>query len=219
MNIKNWLLKNITLHTHDNKKEEFINGLTHFVGIILSIIGIFLLILKNTEIPYFKGATIVYGLTMLLLFTASTAYHWLNDPVLKRIGRVLDHCNIYLLIAGTYTPMAFYIGGKMGITIIVVEWTLTLLGIMFTLKFWGRLKALHVVFYLVMGWVIVLIWSDFIKLVPMQFAKTIIVGGVFYSVGVIIYMLKKMPYYHGIWHLFVVGGSASMFIGIYKFLG
>ncbi|QEN06102.1 DNA-binding protein [Thiospirochaeta perfilievii] len=218
MEIKNWLLENITLHSHDNKREEFINGLTHFFGIILSIIGIIFLLLKNTTTPHLKGATIVYGLTMLLLFTASTIYHWLNDPILKRVGRVLDHCNIYLLIAGTYTPLAIYIGGRMGVTIILFEWVLTVLGIIFTLKFWGRLKFLHVFFYLVMGWMIVLVWSDFIKLVPISFAKDILLGGVLYTIGVIIYSLKKIPYYHGIWHLFVVAGAASMYIGIYTYL-
>ncbi|MGL1892148.1 MAG: hemolysin III family protein [Spirochaetaceae bacterium] len=218
INSKKWLLKNITLHTHDNKTEEFFNGLTHLLGIILSIIGLVLLFLKETQTIHFKGATIVYGFTMLLLFSASTAYHWLKDPVLKRIGRILDHCNIYLLIAGTYTPIAFYVGGKFGITIIIVEWSLTILGILFTLRFWGKLKPLHIVFYLLMGWMIVFIWSDFILTVPKELSIMIIIGGLFYTLGVIIYALKKVPFYHAVWHLFVVGGASSMFLGIYKYL-
>lgn len=216
--MKDWLLKNITLHTHDNPKEEFLNGLTHFIGIILSLVGLVLLALKETTTPNFKAASIVYGSTMLLLFSASTAYHWLKNPVLKRVGRVLDHCNIYLLIAGTYTPMAFYVGGKMGMTIVLVEWILTVLGILFTLRFWGKLKPLHIVFYLVMGWVVVFIWKDFTAMVPKQLANDVIIGGIFYSVGVVIYSIKKLPFYHSIWHLFVVAGAASMFLGIYTYL-
>ena len=215
---KNWLLNNISLHNHDNSREEFVNGLTHLVGIILSIIGIVFLILKETTTPHFKGATIVYGSTMLLLFTASTVYHWLHDPILKRIGRVLDHCNIYLLIAGTYTPLAIYLGGKMGVFILVIEWSLTILGIIFTLKFWGRLKFLHIFFYLLMGWMVVLMWGDFVKLVPVELARFIFGGGIFYTVGVIIYSLKKVPFYHGIWHVFVVLGALSMYFGIYRYL-
>jgi len=215
---KYWLLNNITLHNHDNSKEEFINGLTHFLGIVLSIIGLIFLIMKETTTPYLKGAMIVYGFTMLLLFTASTIYHWLKDPILKRMGRVLDHCNIYILIAGTYTPLAFYLGGKLGIRILAIEWTLTVLGIIFTLRFWGKLKILHIVFYLLMGWMIVLIWKDFVLLVPKEFSKLLIMGGVFYTIGVVIYSLKKIPFYHGIWHLFVVLGAGSMYLGIFKYL-
>lgn len=214
----NWLVNNITLHNHDNTKEEFVNGLTHFIGIILSIVGIVYLALKETTTPHLKTATIVYGSTMLLLFTASTIYHWLKDPILKRIGRILDHCNIYLLIAGTYTPLAFYLGGKIGISILTLEWFLTFVGIIFTLKFWGRLKFLHIFFYLIMGWMVVFMWGDFVALVPEELPRYIIGGGIFYTVGVVIYALKKIPFYHGVWHIFVVLGAGSMFMGIFKYL-
>lgn len=216
--IENWILKNISLHSHDNRIEEFWNGLTHLFGIILSIVGIILILLKDISNPSLKIAAVVYGLTMLLLFSASTCYHWIKNPLLKRIGRILDHCNIYMLIAGTYTPIAFFVGGDLGIMIVSVEWALTVVGIIFTLKYWGRLKPLHIVFYLSMGWMIIFIWSDFIKSVPQDFAKAIITGGILYTVGVVIYALKKVPFYHAVWHLFVVGGAASMFYGIYTYL-
>ncbi|MBN2618066.1 MAG: hemolysin III family protein [Spirochaetales bacterium] len=218
MKFENWLIKNISLHNFDNKKEEFINGLTHFVGIILSIIGIIFLLLKDTKTPNIKGAFVIYGFSMLLLYTASTIYHWLKNPILKRVGRILDHCNIYLLIAGTYTPLAFFVGGKIGINILIIEWVLTILGIIFTLRFWGRLKILHVIFYLFMGWMIVFIWNDFIQMVPKEFAQMILSGGIFYSVGVVIYALKKLPFYHGIWHVFVVLGSMSMYMAIFNYI-
>lgn len=216
--LKKWILEKITLHTHDNAKEEFWNGLTHFIGIVLSLFGIVLIIIKEIDYSSLKIAAIVYGATMLLLFSASTCYHWVKDPLLKRVGRILDHCNIYMLIAGTYTPIAFYVGGQMGIGLITVEWVLTVIGIIFTLKFWGKLKPLHIVFYLVMGWMIIFIWSDFVKKVPIQFAKAIMTGGIFYTIGVIVYALKKVPYYHAVWHLFVVAGAASMYYGIYTYL-
>lgn len=215
--LKNWINNNITLHSHDNPKEEFLNGLTHFIGIILSVIGIVLIIIKDTTVTL-KIASIVYGFTMLLLFTASTVYHWIKTPFYKRIARIMDHCNIYLLIAGTYTPVAFFVGGSAGITIIWIEWILTLLGIAFTIKFWGRLKPLHVVFYLAMGWMLVIIWNDFINSVSMEFAKMIIIGGITYTLGVVVYGLKKIPFYHAVWHLFVVAGATFMFLGVYNHL-
>ncbi|OQY40547.1 MAG: hypothetical protein B6229_01390 [Spirochaetaceae bacterium 4572_7] len=217
-NFENWLLKNITLHTHDNKQEEFWNGLTHLFGSILSVVGLILLLLKDYETPHMIGATLVYSISMLLLFSASTTYHWVQNPLLKRIGRILDHSNIYLLIAGTYTPMAFFVGGKMGVGIILVEWILAFLGIIFTLKFWGKLKPLHIMFYLLMGWMIVFIWSDFTQMVPVNFAKLVILGGFFYTIGVVIYSLKKVPFYHAVWHVFVAGGAMSMFVAIYKYI-
>jgi hemolysin III len=215
---KNWINNNITLHNYDNRKEEWVNGLTHGAGIILSIIGLIFLIYRGAHSSGLFIANLVYAFTMLLLFTASTVYHLIKDPFIKRIGRVLDHSNIYLLIAGTYTPIAFYVGGKIGIYIIAIEWGFALIGIIFTLKFWGRLKPLHIVFYLIMGWMIIIIWSSFLEKVPIEFAKLILIGGITYTIGVIIYTLKKLPFYHGIWHLFVVGGATIMYIGIYRYL-
>ena len=216
--LENWLTKNITLHSHDNKKEELLNGLTHAIGIVLSIVGLILLLLKPTTTDNLKIAFVIYGLSMLLLFSASTVYHWVSDPTLKRVGRILDHSNIYLLIAGTYTPIAYFVGGNFGIIIIIIEWSLALLGITFTITFWGKYKPLHVIFYLIMGWMIILVWSEFTKMVPRELSIIIFIGGMFYSLGVIIYALKKVPFYHAIWHLFVVAGSFSMFLGIYKYL-
>lgn len=214
---KEWINTHITLHSHDSKREEFFNGLTHAIGIVLSLVGIVLLAIKDSD-PVMKRATIVYGSTMLLLFTASTLYHWISNPFYKRIGRILDHCNIYLLIAGTYTPVAFFVGGKTGIFIIFIEWFLTVAGIVFTIKFWGRLKPLHVVFYLVMGWMLVFVWDEFIASVPKGFAFDILMGGIVYTLGVIVYGIKRFKFYHAVWHLFVVGGAMFMYMGIYKYL-
>lgn len=209
-------MDNITLHKHDNRKEEFLNGLTHFVGIFLAITGTIFLLLKETTTINLKGAYIVFGLAMILLFTASTVYHWTTNPLLKRVGRILDHSNIYILIAGSYTPVAFYLGGQLGVTLIIIEWVLTLLGILFTLKFWGRLKVLHVVIYLIMGWMLVLVWDEFILRVPLEFVHLALTGGICYTIGVVIYSLKKLPFYHAIWHLFVVLGAMGIFFAIYR---
>lgn len=209
-------MENISLHKHDNKKEEFLNGLTHFIGILLAVTGSIFLLIKETKTENLKGAYVVFGLSMILLFTASTVYHWTNNPLLKRVGRILDHSNIYILIAGSYTPLAFYLGGGLGITLITIEWILTVLGILFTLKFWGRLKVLHVFIYLIMGWMLVLVWDEFTQRVPMEFVHLALLGGVCYTIGVIVYSLKKLPFYHAIWHLFVVMGAMGIFFAIYR---
>lgn len=211
-------MKHISLHNYDDKKEELLNGITHIIGALLSIAGLVLLILRETKTPYIKGATIVYASSMLLLFSASSTYHLLSHPIAKRIGRIIDHCNIYFMIAGTYTPIAFLMGEKAGIFIISVEWALTALGILFTMIFWGKLKPLHVVFYLIMGWMIAFVWKDFKAAAHPNLLKWIIYGGIIYTLGTIVYGLKKIPYYHAVWHLFVVAGALFMYIGIYKYI-
>lgn len=216
--ISQWIIENITLHKYENRRDEFLNGLTHLFGAVLSIVGLILLSVKETETPNLKPAFMVFGLSMILLFTSSTIYHWTSNPLLKRIGRVLDHSNIYILIAGSYTPVAYYLGGQLGVTLIIIEWLCTLLGIVFMLKFWGRLKVLHVVIYLIMGWMLIIVWDDFTEKVPLEFVPTVLSGGIFYSIGVLFYAIKKLPYNHAIWHLFVVLGAYRIFLAIYRYL-
>jgi len=216
--IKKWLLNNISLHTNDNKNEEIVNALTHFIGFILSVVGFVLILFKNTETLNLKLGLIIYLFTMMILFFSSAIYHWVKGPIIKRIGRILDHCNIYFLIAGTYTPISIYIGGNIGSKILYLEWILTFIGIVFTLRFWGRFGFIHVMFYIVMGWMIIFLWPSFVRSVPENLPPIIMIGGILYTIGTIFYAIKKLPYYHGIWHLFVVLGAGTMFIGIYRYL-
>jgi hemolysin III len=217
---KDWLIKNITLHQYDNKQEEFANALTHGLGIVLSITATIMMILKitNTNSSVSLTGALIFGFSMVLLYSSSTFYHLSKGPVLKRILRIMDHSTIYFLIAGTYTPVALTVGGTAGWTIFGIEWALTLLGITFTLIFWGRYGLLHVLFYIIMGWLAVFIWNPLMENVNKPFIILMISGGLSYTLGTIIYGLKKLPFHHAIWHLFVLAGSVLLFLAIYLYL-
>ena len=215
-----WLEKYITLDEYDNKKEELVNAYTHLFGALLSVLGMALLINAGIQSGD-KVKTIglvVFGTSMLFLYSASGFYHLVKPSNLKRILRIFDHSNIYFLIAGTYTPVMIAVGTRLSYSFIIVVWSIAFLGIAFTLIFWGRLRALHVILYLLMGWLIVFIWKPVVAVIPFALLKWIIAGGLTYSLGTVFYAMKKLPYYHAIWHLFVLGGSIFFFIGIYKYI-
>ncbi len=216
----NWLEKHITLQVYDDKKAERENAYTHFFGSFLSIIGLFLVIFKfksTTPLPL-KVGFIIFALSNILLYTASGLYHYLKRGNAKRVCRILDHSNIYFLIAGTYTPILLYVGSQKCIYLTFFMWFLALIGVAFTLVFWGKLKPLHPILYLLMGWCIVLFWNDVVPFIPKELLYYLIGGGITYSVGVVFYAIKKIPHYHAIWHTFVLAGSLWFYIGLYRTL-
>jgi len=216
----NWLENHITLQSYDNRKEELANAVTHLAGALLSLVGMVLLVKAGLD----KGDNamtagfVVFTLSMLLLYSASGFYHLVKPSNLKRFLRILDHSNIYFLIAGTYTPILIAVGTKLSYAFIAVVWGIAFLGVAFTLVFWGRLKPLHVVLYIAMGWLIVFIWGPVTAVIPAGLMKWIIAGGVTYTVGTGFYAMKKLPFYHAIWHVFVLGGSICFFLGIYRYI-
>lgn len=216
-NFKEWLIKNISLHEYESRNEELANAATHGLGILLSIAATILMIVKITETNSRVSLTgaLIFGSTMILLYSSSTLYHLSKGPVAKRILRVMDHSTIYFLIAGTYTPVALTVGGAAGWTIFGIEWGLTIIGITFTLIFWGKYGLLHVLFYIIMGWMAVFIWNPLMEAVSKPFIILMISGGLSYTLGTIIYGMKKLPFHHAIWHIFVLAGSILLFLAIY----
>lgn len=215
--ISTWLEQKITLHKNDSASEEKWNSATHAFGAIAAFVGGFLLLMKHSTSG--KGDNyagfIVFSITMVLLYGASSLYHKVPRSNVKRVLRILDHTNIYLLIAGTYTPICISMQNSAGWMMLTIVWSLAAAGILFTIVFWGKLKPLHVIIYLAMGWLVVFFWKDLKISVSPQIIKWMIAGGVTYSVGVLFYASKKLPYYHAIWHMFVFGGSVFFFLGIY----
>jgi len=181
----------------------------------LSVVALVVILIRVPDMATYqlKVGTIIWGLTMILLYGASALYHSLPYGNGKRICRILDHSNIYFLIAGTYTPLMLYIGTTLAIRLVIMVWAIALLGIVFTLIFWGKLKALHVGLYLLMGWLIVFFWKDIVPYLPEGLIAWVIAAGLTYSIGVIFYASKRIPHYHAIWHLFCIGGSALFFFG------
>ncbi len=216
----NWLERHITLHTHDSQREEMASGLVHALGVILSLVATTLLVQKGigTGSTSILTGYIIYGLSMTLLYLSSTLYHFVSPSILKRVLRISDHMSIYLLIAGTYTAVLVNIEGPEAIRTLLLVWLVAAGGMTFKIVFWGRFRLVQMLIYLLMGWLIVLVWKPVGSQLNRDFFYMILTGGLTYTSGTIVYAMKKMPYYHALWHLFVLFGSIFLFLGIYLYL-
>jgi len=161
----------------------------------------------------------IYGASLFLLHLSSTLYHALHAPRAKKVFWVFDHCSIYLLIAGTYTPfLLLSLWGKWGATLLVIIWTLAIVGIVFKSLFIGKFRKTSVALYIVMGWMIVVAARELWLRVPHEALVYMAAGGLSYTIGVIFYSWRRMPFNHMIWHLFVLGGSACHYVAILFYL-
>lgn len=207
-----------------SKGEEIFNWVSHTVGGGLGIAALVLMIVfaatgAGTALDI-VGVSI-FGATLVILYTISTLYHALTNEKAKKVFKVLDHCSIYVLIAGTFTPICFSLIDTIGYKMIILVsaiWLAAILGIVLYTCFPKRFKVLHVILYIVMGWSIMFIAKDFIaglKLAnSMSTLYFLLAGGIAYTVGVIFYAFKKVPYFHSIFHLFVLGGSVCHFFAV-----
>lgn len=196
--------------------EEQLNAISHGIGTILALIGLVFLVQKSSGI-HSQLVCAVYGLSMVLMFLSSTLYHQCRNPELKAKLKILDHCAIYLLIAGTYTPlMVIAIGGWIGISGMVIVWSIALIGIYFKIFANQRFPKLSVLTYLTMGWIAVFYIYPLSNALSEQGLWWLVAGGLCYTIGVLFYIAKKIPFTHAIWHLFVVAGSGCHFFVIYN---
>ena len=201
--------------------EEIANSITHGVGAILSLLGTALLLYRSVGegTALHIASFVVYGMSLFLLHLSSTLYHALHAPRAKKVFWVFDHCSIYLLIAGTYTPfLLLSLWGKWGATLFVVIWTLAIVGIVFKSIFIGRLRKSSLALYLVMGWMVVLAAREFWLKVPHEALVYMAAGGLSYTIGVVFYSWRRLPFNHMIWHLFVLGGSICHYFAILLYL-
>ncbi|MCL4265570.1 MAG: hemolysin III family protein [Anaerolineae bacterium] len=202
-------------------KEELLNSVTHGIGSVLAAVGMVTLVVL--ALLYGDGWRVlsfaIYGGCLLFLYLASTLYHGVQRPRWKRVLRVMDHTAVYLLIAGTYTPFLLVkMRDPMGLTLLAVVWGMALLGIAFKVLFIGRYEKWATLGYLFMGWMCLIAFRQMIVVMPAWGLFGIIVGGLFYTAGVIFYVGERIPYNHTIWHLFVMGGSVAHFVTILVFL-
>ncbi|MCY1151439.1 MAG: hemolysin III family protein [Sphaerochaetaceae bacterium] len=219
-NQKSWLERNISLPVLAKPEAEKENSISHAIAAVLAVIGLIYIILNldKANNPNLKIGLIIFALSNLLLYFASSLYHGLPKNNAKRVCRILDHSNIYFLIAGTYSPLLLFVNTDKSIKIFYFLWIIALLGVAFTLIFWGKLKPLHVVLYLIMGWILVFFWNDIIPNLPKGVLTYILTGGILYTLGVIFYGFKKIPHGHLIWHIFCIAASITFYVGIVKFL-
>jgi hemolysin III len=197
--------------------EEIANALTHGIGALLAIGGGAVLI--TLAAVWGDGwrllSAIVFGITLFLLYLASTLYHAVPHPRAKRAFKIADHCAIFLLIAGTYTPFTLIaLRGPWGWGLFIAIWTLALSGVVFKLFHTGRFKLLSTAIYIAMGWLVLVAIKPLLESLDAWTLGWLLAGGVFYTLGTYFYHRESIRFSHAIWHLFVIAGSVCHYIAV-----
>lgn len=200
--------------------EEKINILSHALGLILSLIGLVLLMVLASQagkLVHFLAFGL-YGLSIVMMFTASTVYHSARVARIRTRLRIFDHAAIYVLIAGTYTPfMLLVMPGTLGYSILSVAWIMAVLGIVLKIFYTGRFTLLSTSLYVFMGWAIVFAIKPLAAQMSEQGLFWLVTGGVSYTLGAILYAIKKIPFNHAIFHVFVLIGAFCHFLVVYRY--
>lgn len=198
-------------------REELWNALTHGAGAVISLVAAAVLITLAAiwGDGWQLGSAIVFGIGLVLLYTASTLYHAVPHPIAKGRLKVFDHCAIYVLIAATYTPFSLVaLRDHGGWWLFAAVWALALAGIVFKLFFTGRFKLVSTLIYLGMGWMVIFAIKPLIANLSSAVLIWLFVGGAAYTIGTLFYMAKKLKFAHAIWHGFVLTGSASHYVAV-----
>ncbi len=206
------------------KKEEILNGVTHGIGVIFGIVALTILLvfaIKDGHVPSIVGFSI-YGTCIILMFLSSTLYHSFTIEKVKKILRVFGHSSIFLFIAGTYTPVVLLtLKGTLRITLLTGIWAIAIFGVIFKIWTYGkfdRYKALSLILYIGMGWLAIFPIKAIIDATDIRFFYWILAGGLLYTIGTVFYGVRKIPYNHAIWHVFVLAASITHFLGIVFYL-
>ena len=201
--------------------EEVINILSHAFGFVLSIVALVLLIMHASN----NGSALhiisfsIYGISLIVLYAASTLYHNAKSPELRSRLRVFDHASIYVLIAGTYTPFALVtLKGELGWIVFALSWGMATAGVILKLFFTGKYALISTLMYVFMGWMIVFFINPLMDSLSDDGFFWLAAGGISYTVGAVLYAIKKIPFNHAIFHLFVLLGSFAHFVSIYFYV-
>ena len=201
--------------------EKKLNFITHGIGLVLSIIGLFYLVEKSILYPksFNLISSLVYGISLILMYSSSTIYHYYIDSKYSRVLQKIDHISIYLLIAGSYTPgLLLKLKYSLGFEILIIIWLLAFIGIIHKIFFFNYLKKASLIIYLFMGWLIVIDFNAVLESFSSNSIFFMVLGGLLYTIGTFFYSLDKLKYNHVIWHLFVLGGSACHYILIMQII-
>jgi hemolysin III len=204
-----------------NPLEEKLNIITHAVGIALSIAALVLLVIFASfygnvwHIVSFS----IYGASLIALYTASTIYHSIQNPKWRYRFNIVDHSAIYILIAGTYTPFALVtLNGTVGWVLFGVTWGIAAVGIIFKIFFTGRFDIVSTIAYVAMGWIVIFAINPLMDNLPINGVFWLFLGGIFYTIGAIIYAIKRIKFNHAIFHIFVLLGSISHFFAVFFYV-
>ncbi len=207
--------------TYYNSTEEKLNVITHAIGLVLSIIALVLLIIHASyhgSARHIVSFTI-FGASLIMLYSASTLYHYSQNPNIRRKLNILDHASIYILIAGTYTPFTLItLKGWLGWTIFGVTWGIAILGVILKLFYTGRFDKISTIAYVAMGWIIIFAIKPLMENLPMTGLYWLLAGGISYTIGAVLFSIPKIKFNHVIFHLFVLLGSFSHFMAVYFYV-
>lgn len=200
--------------------EEKLNTVTHAIGTAFGIIALILLIVFDTrKTDYSLTSVVIYGFSIVILFMASTLYHATKQERKKRFLRIIDHISIYLLIAGTYTPvLLIMLEESLGWTLFYTVWGIAVFGVILKTFFTGRFELFSTMLYVAMGWLIIFDFTALNSLMQSNGILLLFLGGVSYTVGIIFYVIDSIPYNHVIWHLFVLAGAIFHFFMIFLYV-
>jgi hemolysin III len=206
-------------------KEDLANAISHSAGAVLSVVALILMVARSSLSGNVLHiiSSFVFGISMIALYASSSIAHWLKEGKQKDTFFTMDQAAIFILIAGTYTPLSIIaLEGAVGWTIFGIEWGLAMLGIFRLLSrkntFESGVGMIDIIIYVAMGWLVLIVSGPVLKTVPLIGFLWIIIGGLFYSLGIIFFKILKFRFHHLIWHLFVIGGTASHFIAIYFYI-
>lgn len=201
--------------------EELLNIITHGFGLLLSVIGLIALYIQakdyGTELHLITY--IIFGISLIVLYLASTLYHSLSNTKFNELFKKIDHLAIYFLIAGTYSPLMLVgLKNDSGIFIFKVIWSLVVVGCIFRISKYKILRGIAFANYIFMGWLVIIVFDELVLNIPKSSLYLLVIGGILYTVGIIFYCWDKLPLNHSIWHIFVLGGSMSHYFSIYCLL-
>ncbi len=201
--------------------EEVWHAITHGIGFFLSIAALTILVAfaSITGNALTITSVAIYGAALIVMYGSSTLYHAITHHELKRLFQKFDHSAIYILIAGTYTPvMLLSVGGASGWTLFGIEWGIALIGIALKFMYPGRFETLSLIAYVVMGWLIVVVFDTFKTQIDPEGLWLLIAGGIAYTSGIIFYIKDTITYFHAVWHLFVMTGSIFHFFAVLLYI-
>ncbi len=212
----------ILVRKHFSLGEEISHSIAHGVGLLLGIVALVLLVLKGSHQGsyVYTFSMVIYASSVIILYANSTFYHAFKEGKVKNVFERFDHLSIYLLIAGSYTPFCLIaIGGTTGILLCCLQWFLAIIGVVFKAIWIDRFIKIHVVIYLLMGWMIVFFARSIFDSVSSTGFLLLLLGGLSYSIGVLFYVFHWFKYHHFVWHLFVLAASILLFFTIYFYIG